>query len=106
MCELYASQSPLLYRVSKKSIRIQGVVTSLALENQIWQVLEEIANQESLTVPQFIATLYQESIERHGKVENLASLLRVSCLTYLLNSTKSKSGSGSNELLHSTDNKL
>ncbi|MBQ4811914.1 aryl-sulfate sulfotransferase [Pseudoalteromonas luteoviolacea] len=91
MCEIYASQNPQLYQVSKKSIRIQGVVTSLALENQIWQVLEQIAAQENLTVPKFISTLYQESIERHGEVDNLASLLRISCLTYLLNSTESKS---------------
>ncbi|KZN56114.1 hypothetical protein N474_12605 [Pseudoalteromonas luteoviolacea CPMOR-2] len=88
MCELYASQNPDLYRVRKKSIRIQGVVTSLALENKIWQVLEQIAEQENLSVPQFISTLYQESVERHGAVDNLASLLRISCLTYLLNSTK------------------
>ncbi|MCF2856783.1 ribbon-helix-helix domain-containing protein [Pseudoalteromonas sp. SMS1] len=88
MCELYASQSPELYHVSKKSIRLQGVVTSLALENKIWQVLKQIAEQENLSVPQFISTLYQESIERHGKVDNLASLLRISCITYLLNNTK------------------
>ncbi|ESP92718.1 MULTISPECIES: ribbon-helix-helix domain-containing protein [Pseudoalteromonas] len=88
MCELYASQSPDLYLVSKKSIRVQGVVTSLALENKVWQVLEQIAAQEQISVAKFISMLYQESVERHGAVSNLASLLRISCLTYLENGTQ------------------
>ncbi|MBQ4876114.1 ribbon-helix-helix domain-containing protein [Pseudoalteromonas luteoviolacea] len=88
MCELYASQTPELYQVTKKSIRIQGVVTSLALENKVWRILEKIAAQEHTTLAQFISTLYQESIERHGTVTNLASLLRISCLTYLENCTE------------------
>ncbi|KID55034.1 hypothetical protein N473_10485 [Pseudoalteromonas luteoviolacea CPMOR-1] len=87
MCELYASQTPELYQVTKKSIRVQGVVTSLALENKVWQILEEIADREQISVAHFISTLYQESIEKHGHVNNLASLLRISCLTYLQHCT-------------------
>ena len=85
MCELYSSTEPSRYDIIKRSIRIQGAVTSLALENEIWQTLETIADSEQLSVAEFISTLYQEVIERHGKVNNLASMLRVTCLTYLRN---------------------
>ncbi|MCG9761559.1 MULTISPECIES: ribbon-helix-helix domain-containing protein [Pseudoalteromonas] len=96
MCELYASTAPHRYKVVKRSIRIQGVVTSLALENETWQVLETIAQSEQLTLSEFISTLYQEVIERHGEIKNLASMLRVTCLTYLANSNTLDLQSGSN----------
>lgn len=86
MCELYAQEPQTSYDSTKRSIRIQGVVTSISLENKIWQILERIAADEKVTVPEFISTLYQEVIERHGSVKNLASMLRVTRLTYALNS--------------------
>ena len=85
MCELYTSQPQDLYETTKRSVRIQGVVTSISLENQVWQLLEQIASTEDRSVADFISTLYQEVIERHGSVKNLASMLRVTCLTYALN---------------------
>ncbi|TMN93521.1 DNA-binding protein [Pseudoalteromonas phenolica] len=85
MCELYSSQPQDLYETTKRSVRIQGVVTSISLENQVWQLLEQIASTENRSVADFISTLYQEVIERHGSVKNLASMLRVTCLTYALN---------------------
>lgn len=89
MCELYASTAPERYQVKKRSIRIQGVVTSIALENEIWQTLETIASSEQISLAEFISTLYQEVIERHGEISNLASMLRVSCLTYMANNKES-----------------
>lgn len=74
-----------MYETTKRSVRIQGVVTSISLENQVWQLLEQIASTEDRSVADFISTLYQEVIERHGSVKNLASMLRVTCLTYALN---------------------
>ncbi|RZQ51282.1 DNA-binding protein [Pseudoalteromonas phenolica] len=85
MCELYSSQPQDLYETTKRSVRIQGVVTSISLENQVWQLLEQISSTEDRSVADFISTLYQEVIERHGSVKNLASMLRVTCLTYALN---------------------
>lgn len=84
MCELFTSQPTNSYTVTKRSIRIQGVVTSLALENQIWLVIEQIACSEQLSIAEFISILYQEIIDRQGEINNLASMLRVTCLTYLL----------------------
>lgn len=88
MCELYAQEPQSSYDSTKRSIRIQGVVTSISLENKIWEILERMAADEAITVPEFISTLYQEVIERHGCVSNLASMLRVTCLTYALNFNK------------------
>ena len=85
MCELYASQPQASYESTKRSIRIQGVVTSISLENKMWQILELIAQSESVSVASFISTLYQEVIEQHGEIKNLASMLRVTCVTYVLN---------------------
>ncbi len=85
MCELYASQPQSLYDITKRSVRIQGVVTSVALENKMWEILDQIAAKESLSVAEFISTLYQEIIEQRGAIRNLASMLRVTCLTYALN---------------------
>ncbi|AUJ68911.1 MULTISPECIES: ribbon-helix-helix domain-containing protein [Pseudoalteromonas] len=95
MCELYASTPPHCYEVDKRSIRIQGAVTSLALENEIWHLLENIAKNEQLTLAEFISTLYQEVIERHGEIKNLASMLRITCLTYLANNKANDLHSGS-----------
>lgn len=100
MCELYASTPPERYSVKKRSIRIQGVVTSLALENEIWHTLERIAAQEQLPLAEFISTLYQEVIERHGSITNLASMLRVTCLTYLDQCKQSWVAKGSKGILH------
>ncbi|MDE3272030.1 ribbon-helix-helix domain-containing protein [Pseudoalteromonas sp. G4] len=86
MCELYAGEPQTSYDSTKRSIRLHGVVTSISLENKMWQILEQICEAENVTVPEFIATLYQEVVERHGSVKNLASMLRVTCLTFALNS--------------------
>ena len=85
MSELYAAQPQASYESTKRSIRIQGVVTSISLENKMWQILELIAQSESVSVASFISTLYQEVIEQHGEIKNLASILRVTCVTYVLN---------------------
>lgn len=85
MCELYASQPQYLYDITKRSVRIQGFVTSVALENKMWEILDQIAAKESMSVAEFISTLYQEIIEQRGAIRNLASMLRVTCLTYALN---------------------
>ncbi|MCG7536290.1 ribbon-helix-helix domain-containing protein [Pseudoalteromonas sp. OOF1S-7] len=87
MCELYASADPARYEVIRRSVRIQGVVTSLALERQIWDLLQEISAGEQISVAEFVSTLYQEVLDRQGEVKNLASLLRITCLTYLTDHT-------------------
>jgi predicted DNA-binding ribbon-helix-helix protein len=83
MCNIYTSTAPERYECQTRSIRIQGMVTSVRLENEFWKILEEIAVGESCGVPQFLNTLYNEVIELRGEVSNFASLLRVVCLVYM-----------------------
>jgi predicted DNA-binding ribbon-helix-helix protein len=64
----------------KKSIRLSGHNTSLALEKEFWESLESIAETQKLTLIEFIA--YQDC---HRKDTNLASHLRVYALNYYKN---------------------
>lgn len=59
------------------------MVTSVRLENLCWDVLARIASKDKLTTNQLIGKLYDEIIERQGRVDNLSSFLRVSCMRYL-----------------------
>ncbi len=83
MCELYVKADPILYESRSRSLRIRGVVTTLRLENQFWDVLREIAEVDGMTTNQLISKLYDEVMEYRGEVVNFASFLRVSCIRYL-----------------------
>ncbi|MGD8111198.1 ribbon-helix-helix domain-containing protein [Vibrio sp. TRT 21S02] len=82
MCEIFAHQPRENYQFITRSIRIDGHATSVKLETSFWQLLEEIAQQQGLTVPRFISTVYKEALEHNGEVSNFASLLRCACLIY------------------------
>jgi predicted DNA-binding ribbon-helix-helix protein len=83
MCDIYTSADPIHYEQRTRSVRIRGVVTSVRLENLCWDVLARIASKDKLTTNQLIGKLYDEIIERQGRVDNLSSFLRVSCMRYL-----------------------
>jgi len=83
MCYIYASTEDGLYEYVTRSVRIDGVVTSVRLEKRFWEILEEIAAGTDMTLPVFLTTLYDEVIEMRGKVGNFASLLRVVCTVFL-----------------------
>ena len=83
MCELYVKADPILYESRSRSLRIRGVVTTLRLENQFWDILSEIAEVDGMTTNQLIAKLYEEVMDFRGEVVNFASFLRVSCTRYL-----------------------
>ena len=85
MCHMYASTDPAKYECTTRSIRLQGSVTSVRLENEFWDILNEIAAGQNLTTVQFISELHQEVIEIRGEVPNLASLLRVACAIHQQN---------------------
>ena len=61
----------------KKSIRLSGHATSLALEQEFWDALCEIAGQNEMSLNDLIT--YQDC---HRKDVNLASHLRVYVLNY------------------------
>ena len=83
MCYIFASTDPDLFAKQSRSLRINGVVTSLQLEARFWQILDEIAASQQMSTPKFISTLYDEVIELQGEVGNFASLLRVVCTAHL-----------------------
>ncbi|HKJ63584.1 MAG TPA: ribbon-helix-helix domain-containing protein, partial [Hyphomicrobiales bacterium] len=53
------------------------------LEVFFWDVLEEIASRDGMTLNELIAKLYDEVIEAEHGVDNFASFLRVCCGRYL-----------------------
>ena len=83
MCELYVKADPILYESRTRSLRIRGVVTTLRLENQFWDILQQIAEEDGMTTSQLIAKLYDEVMDYRGEVANFASFLRVSCTRFL-----------------------
>ncbi len=83
MCDIYDSADPMHYELSTRSMRIRSVATSIRLENLCWDILARIASKDNITTNQLIGKLYDEIIERQGRVDNLSSFLRVSCMRYL-----------------------
>lgn len=83
MCRMFAHQPQSNYESQTRSLRIGGHSTSIRLENTFWSILEEIACREGSSVAKFITTLHDEVLLHHGEVQNLASLLRCSCLLYM-----------------------
>jgi predicted DNA-binding ribbon-helix-helix protein len=82
MCEVFISADPQSYDSRTRSVRLHGVVTSIRLENLFWQVLDEIAARDGMTVVQLIEKLYDELVAARGEVGNFSSFLRVSALRY------------------------
>ena len=54
MCHLFASQPPDRYTFETRSIRLNGQSTSIRLERVFWDILEDIAEAERISVPRFI----------------------------------------------------
>ena len=83
MCHVYASTDPWRYECTTRSVRLQGSVTSIRLENEFWDILDQLAQDQRLSTGQFISELYGEVIATKGTVPNLASMLRVACAVHL-----------------------
>lgn len=83
MCRIFAGQDPNRYAYETRSVRISGYPTSVRLESRFWQIVEDIARAQGMTVGKFLSQLHDEALEIHGEVGNFASLLRCSCLIYL-----------------------
>ena len=83
MCQLFVSADDSLWRSKTKSLRIQGVVTSIRLEVFFWDILEELSFRDQMTVNQLITKLYLESLDADHDIGNFTSFLRVCCSRYL-----------------------
>ncbi|HEY1129662.1 MAG TPA: ribbon-helix-helix domain-containing protein [Roseateles sp.] len=83
MCQVFISANPESYESRTRSVRLHGVVTSIRLENLHWEVLDEIAARDGMSVTLLIEKLYDELVQARGAVGNFASFLRVSALRYM-----------------------
>ncbi|QGA56013.1 ribbon-helix-helix domain-containing protein [Brucella sp. 2280] len=83
MCRLFIGADAELWQSVTRSLRIDGAVTSVRLENFFWWTLEDIAARDNLTVSRLLGKLYDESRNEGHDLDNFASFLRVCCGRYL-----------------------
>ena len=83
MCQVFIGADPALYESRVRSVRLHGMATSIRLENLFWNVLDEIARRDRLSVPQLCTRLHDELMAERESIENFASFLRVCCGRYL-----------------------
>jgi len=83
MCEFFVKADPISYEQRSRTVRIHGVLTSIRLENLMWDTLAEMAAAEGRTTNALIAQFHDEILAHRGEVPNFASFLRVTCMRYL-----------------------
>jgi predicted DNA-binding ribbon-helix-helix protein len=83
MCRVFIGADPTLWESVTRSFRMEGMVTSVRLEQMFWSVLEDIAQRQDLNVPQLLHQLYNESIDEGHDLGNFTSFLRVCCLRFM-----------------------
>ena len=83
MCEYLVKADPIQYEQRSRTVRIKNVLTSLRLENMVWDILAEMAEVEGCTTNALIAKFHDEILAHRGEVPNFASFLRVTSMRYL-----------------------
>ncbi|EHR72796.1 arylsulfate sulfotransferase-like protein [Burkholderiales bacterium JOSHI_001] len=83
MCEFFVKADPIAYEQRSRTIRIHGVLTSIRLENMVWDTLAEMAEEEGCTTNHLIVQFHDEIMAHRGEVPNFASFLRVTGMRYL-----------------------
>jgi predicted DNA-binding ribbon-helix-helix protein len=83
MCEVYVKADPVRYESRSRTIRIHGVITTIRLENEVWDTLAEMASAEGCNTNQLIVKFHDELLSNNIEVHNFASFLRVSSLRFL-----------------------
>ena len=83
MCEFFVKADPIQYEQRTRTIRIHGVLTSIRLENMVWDVLAEMAEAEHCTTNSLIVQFHDEILAHRGELPNFASFLRVTCMRFL-----------------------
>ena len=83
MCEYFVKADPIQYEQRTRTIRIHGVLTSIRLENMVWDTLAEMAEEEGCTTNHLIVQFHDEILAHRGEVPNFASFLRITGMRYL-----------------------
>jgi predicted DNA-binding ribbon-helix-helix protein len=74
---------PMKSRVIKRSTRVDGRKTSVALEDEFWTALKEIATTQNVSIPQLISM-----IDSQGQNNNLSSAIRLYVFNYFKHGRK------------------
>lgn len=83
MCKYFVKADPIQYEQRSRTVRIRSILTSIRLENMVWDILEEMAEDEGCTTNALIAKFHDEILAHRGEVPNFASFLRVTSMRYL-----------------------
>ena len=83
MCEYFVKADPIQYEQRSRTVRIKSALTSIRLENMVWDILAEMAEEEGCTTNALIAKFHDEILAHRGEVPNFASFLRVTSMRYL-----------------------
>ena len=52
MCEYFVKADPIQYEQRSRTVRIRNVLTSIRLENMVWEILADMAEEEGCTAPE------------------------------------------------------
>jgi predicted DNA-binding ribbon-helix-helix protein len=83
MCEYFVKADPIQYEQRTRTVRIHGVLTSIRLENMVWDILAEMAEAESRSTNSLIVQFHDEILAHRGEMPNFASFLRVTGMRFL-----------------------
>ena len=101
MCEYFVKADPISYEQRSRTIRIHGVLTSIRLENMVWDILAEMAEEEGCTTNHLIVQFHDEILAHRGEVPNFASFLRVTGMRYLRRKLTQAERAADREAVHS-----
>ncbi len=83
MCEYFVKADPMLYEQRTRTVRIHSVLTSIRLENSVWDTLAQMAEAQRCSTNSLIVQFHDEILAHRGEVPNFASFLRVTCIRFL-----------------------
>lgn len=91
MCRIFSGQSRRRYASQTRSVRLSGHSTSVRMEGAFWDILEELARREKMSLSKLLNALHEEAMDDAKLPANFASLLRCACLTYATEGRAAKS---------------
>ena len=69
----------------KRSVTIAGHRTSISIEKEFWEILENISLEKNISIPKLL-----EIIEKKSDKQNLTSAIRVFCINHLNDTIKKR----------------
>ena len=77
MCHIFSNIDPKRYAYETRSVRLAGHVTSIRTSRAaFWQIFEEIAAAQDVSVGRLLTRLHDEVLAFDGEPNNFTSLLR------------------------------